>query len=225
MGLFAQGEDLPMFTGAGGLTKADQVDARALLKHLDRQAAKDPRAARVILEELEAGGIVAPATRSSTSSTRSPAPVDRQLNANRQRRALQRLDKALGRRSMPAKPTPEQRERRERAAAGHRDAVSSYNALKRAILANGGIRGNADYKRGEIPADVYRPRGQPADEMAQFLAGDGFHYGGDVELMTDLHRRRDRVRDTLAGRGRKANPQLICMDIERDHLGRFVRHR
>lgn len=149
---------------------------------------------------------------------------DAKLNANRKRRLLQQLDKALGRKTTPAKATPAQQERRERAVAGHRDALRSYDELKRAILAHGGIRANADYKRGEIPADVYRPRGQPADEMATYLADHGLHYGGDAELMTDLHRRRDRVKDTAPPKLRRG-PSIVCMDIERDASGRFMRHR
>jgi len=154
------------------------------------------------------------------------ATLDRQLNANRKRRLLQQLDKALGRKSKPATATPAQKERAARSAAAHTDARRSYDALKHAILAEGGLRANADYKRSEIPADLYRPRtGKAPDEMAQVLQVAGFHYDGDVSMFDDIVRRRDRLKDTAGGRTRKRNPSIVCMDIERDAAGRFVRHR
>jgi hypothetical protein len=154
------------------------------------------------------------------------AVVDRSTNANRKRRLLQQLDRALGRKSAPAKATPAQRERETRRRAGYQDARQSYDELKRAILARGGIRANRDFARSEIPADLYRPRtGLAPDEMAQVLTVHGFHYAGDDAMVRDIQRRRDRVKDASAGRGRKRNPQIICMDIERDSTGRFVRHR
>lgn len=152
--------------------------------------------------------------------------VDRQLNAGRKRRLLQQLDRALGRRSTPAVTSPAQRERSARARAAHDDAVKSYGELKRAILGRGGIRANRDYARTEIPADLYRPRtGLPADEMAQVLTVHGFHFGGDDDMVRDIHRRRERVLDTAAAVGRRRNPSIVCMDIERDESGRFKRHR
>src|SRR5690348_11566028 len=94
----------------------------------------------------------APATRSPAKNGRRDPVVpnaglpDAQLNTNRKRRLLRQLDKALGRRPQPAAATPAQKERRERAVSSHRDARRSYDELKRAILAHGGIRANADYK-------------------------------------------------------------------------------
>jgi hypothetical protein len=93
------------------------------------------------------------------------------------------------------------------------------------VLGLGGLRATRDYPRREIPADLYRKHGQAPDEMAQFLTSEGFHFEGDVELITEVQKRRDRVKDSLSARGRKRNPQMICMDIERDAQGRFQRHR
>src|SRR6266536_2446257 len=154
------------------------------------------------------------------------AAVDRSTNANRKRRLLQQLDKASGRKRTPATPNPAQKERTARSRAGYQGARQSYDELKHAILARGGIRANRDYSRTEIPADLYRPRtGLPPDEMAQVLTVHGFHYDGDDAMVRDIHRRRDAVKDAAAGRGRKRNPSIVCMDIERDAGGRFKRHR
>jgi len=154
------------------------------------------------------------------------ATVDRTLNANRKRRLLQNLDKALGRSSTPATTTPAQRERAARSRRRSEDARMSYEELKRAILARGGLRATRDFARTEIPADLYRPgTGLAPDEMAQVLTVHGFHYDGDDAMIRDVQRRRDAVKDASTGKGRKRNPSIVCMDIERDANGRFVRHR
>jgi hypothetical protein len=154
------------------------------------------------------------------------ANVERSLNENRKRRLLKQLDKALGRKSTPATATPAQKERAARSRASHDDARRSYDELKRAILARGGIRANRDFARSEIPADLYRPRtGLPPDEMAQVLTVHGFHYEGDDAMIRDIQRRRDAVKDTASGRTRMRNPSIVCMDIERNARGQFVRHR
>jgi len=153
------------------------------------------------------------------------APIDRQLNEARKRRLLKRLDKALGRKTKPATMTAAQKERKARSEASYRDAKGAYEPLKRAVLAMGGLRATRDYPRREIPADLYRKRGQAPDEMAQFLTSEGFHFEGDVELIAEVQKRRDRLKDAMGARGRRSNPQMICMDIERDAQGRFVRHR
>lgn len=159
-------------------------------------------------------------------TARAPAP-DARLNAGRKRRLIQRLDKALGRRSTPATANPAQRERQQRSQTRVRDARQSYDGLKRAILAEGGLRSNRDFPRSEIPADLYRPgKGKAPDVMAQVLQVAGYHYGGDDSMMVDIRRRRAALKDALGGRpGRVHNPQLICMDIERDAQGRFRRRR
>jgi hypothetical protein len=148
------------------------------------------------------------------------------LNQNRKRRLLQQLDRALGRQSQPATATPAQKERDARRRAGYDDARRSYEELKRAILARGGIRATRDFARGEIPADLYRPKsGLAPDEMAQVLTVHGFHFAGDDAMMQDLRRRRDRVKDAASTRARGRNPSIVCMDIERDAGGRFKRYR
>jgi len=47
---------------------------------------------------------------------------------------------------------------------------------------------------------------------------------GDA-MIRDVQRRRDAVKDTAGGRARRRNPSIVCMDIERNDRGQFVRHR
>jgi hypothetical protein len=93
----------------------------------------------------------------------------------------------------------EEYERGERA----RDARRGYGEIKSAILKEGGIRANRDYPRDSIPRDLYNPHGKPPDEMAQVLESEGFHFGGDVEMMADVKRRRKHVEEL--GELRRAN--------------------
>jgi hypothetical protein len=98
-------------------------------------------------------------------------------------------DRAHGRERQRRRHHEAQREdyeQHERRASAKRD----YRGLQSAILAEGGIRPNADYGRSEIPRDVYRPHGKPADEMAQVLETHGYHFGGDSEMFTELRHRR-----------------------------------
>jgi len=67
-----------------------------------------------------------------------------------------------------------------RSRAPYDDARKSYDELKRAILARGGIRANRDFARSEIPADLYRPRtGLAPDEMAQVLTSTASTTNGE----------------------------------------------
>jgi hypothetical protein len=101
-------------------------------------------------------------------------------------------DRARGRQREQQREHERQREAYE---SGQRmtHATREYRQLQQAILSEGGIRANRDYKREDIPRDVYRANGKAADEMAQVLETAGYHYDGDVEMMRDLKRRRHQL--------------------------------
>lgn len=153
---------------------------------------------------------------------RPPTKEELATYRNRQRRYLARLDKQLGRRSKPAVATPEQRARALARDRELRDLRESYRELQQAVLREGGLRTTRDYGREEIPPDVRRPKGNAPDEMPLRLQSYGFHYERADDLIDSLHRRRDAYRDALSRRPR-TGAQLVCMDLCRDHRGRFVR--
>jgi len=210
--MFGSGEDLPLFSRAA---KGTGQTAK-----LGQPLPETPRSTRPAGNQLRIQ--TGPTVR--RPNKREPVPLDPELNKRRKQRLLNKLDKALGRTKKPATMSPEQRAREAKAKAARLDARRSYEELKRAILAERGLRATRDFKRSEIPADLYRPKtGKAPDEMAQFLTSHGFHFEGDDDLILNIQKRREAV--VAAGRGRKANPQIVCMDIERDEFGRFARHR
>lgn len=160
--------------------------------------------------------------------------VERGLNAGRKRRLLAAVDRALAKQGIKppkstAKPSRKTEARRQAAQHDARSAAQSYEALRVAVQALGGIRPNRDYGAGEIPRELRARAGRPGlapDEAAQLLSSAGFHYSGDVELFRDINRRRDRraeTRSTAAKHRPHKNPTQICVDMVRDRRGRFVR--
>lgn len=159
------------------------------------------------------------------------------LNANRKRRLLASLDRALAqlgvqpprRAARPAAETSRRREQARQEAAGSR---RSYTELSAAIRREGGIRPNRDYPLSEIPPEL-RPkggkrggRGLAPDEMAQVLSSRGFHYDGDVELFTDLSKRKEALQRgrelTSRTRSRTSGGQTVCGPVKRGPDGRFL---
>jgi len=156
------------------------------------------------------------------------------LNANRKRRLLARLDAALAR--MGVQPPRQQRqpaartvERRERARTEAASSRRGWEELAAAIRREGGIRPTRDFPAREIPAGVRagRGRGLAPDEMAQVLTARGFHYDGDDALIQDIQRRRDRLgaaREQVSRtRSRTTGPQTVCGPVARTPNGQFRR--
>jgi hypothetical protein len=148
------------------------------------------------------------------------------LNANRKKRLLANLDKALARqgvkpprrRAVAARVTEEARlVARSRSDSAKR----SYGQLRAAILSSGGLRANQDYKRSEIPRDLYSPKGLAPDEMAAVLGVYGYHFDGDVDLFAEIGQRREETRMAREGSRKRKNPSLVCADNCRDDHGRF----
>lgn len=155
-------------------------------------------------------------------------------NANRKRRLLAALDRALSRLGVepprrPARPAPATLERRQRAQTSAASARRSYGELRDAIRRQGGIRPNRDYPTRLIPSELRakRGRGLAPDEMAQVLSsrGVGLHYDGDVEMFRDIERRRESRAESREverrTRSRTGGGQTVCGPVNRGPDGRF----
>lgn len=155
--------------------------------------------------------------------------------AARKRRLLARVDVEIRKRGgkplpkRPATPAASTVQARARAVGQYDDARRSYNELRRAIQAEGGLRGNRDYPLKEIPRELRRKPGAPglaADVMSQVLSGRGLHYEGDVELFADIERRRERLTETHQQANRlraRHGPSVVCTDSCRNRLGQWER--
>lgn len=156
------------------------------------------------------------------------------LNANRRRRLLARLDAALSRLGaaparQPARPAAATVQRRAEARTESQDASRGYVELREAVRSLGGIRPTRDFPASEIPRDLRARRGAglAPDEMAQVLTSRGFHYASDDALVQDAQRRQERARSGREGvratRSRTAGAQTVCGPVNRGPDGRFRR--
>ena len=159
---------------------------------------------------------------------------DPRLDAARRRRLLARLDKALAARGV--KPPPKRAavpaaatlQGRLRARVAYEGARRSWDELKRAIQAEGGIQPNRDFAASEIPRELRarRGRGLAPDEMADVLGTHGLFFDGDDDLIQTAQRRRERLSETHEGVRAVAarhNPSEVCSDNCRDPHGMFAK--
>lgn len=159
----------------------------------------------------------------------------------RQAAALKRLDKALARtaagrgilarvakqrRSAESVSRARQTARDAETRRGAAEARSDYQALLRAVRAEGGIRPNRDYRAGDFPAAA-RGRGMNApDEIVERLKSHGYHYDRDDDLIEDLRRRQAHAAD-VSDRARRSGVtrkggESIRERIRRNWLGEYA---
>ena len=119
--------------------------------------------------------------------------------------------------------------RRRRRAVGWSPYEDEWPALRREILANGGIGPSPDWDREDIPGDLYRERGRPPDMVAAetFLERSdrppwqqGDVEGDDDAMMRYLQRAYDRHRKLEEEEKRAEREEEPDTRPKRSHEGR-----
>jgi hypothetical protein len=168
------------------------------------------------------------------------APPTRAQTRRRQAAAQKRTDRELAKtpagRAVLARVAKEKREERRKDAAAasaktlgaRRDALyasRSYSELLDAVRAEGGIRPDRDYKRGDFPAAARGGGHNAPDEILLRLERHGFHYGRADDLIEDLRKRSARRAELRARTHhvrRTASGELVVERIRRDPGGEYA---